>query len=95
MSGFAATFSPTQKKLAFAGAHEREILVVHDPDIERVVMGGITPQGILCDQRTEPLFVIGLNENAILHTRNTSCCLPPGAIVGAGTSSSKRGILPR
>ena len=87
--------SIAQKQLALTGAHERNILIIHDPDIELVIMGGVAPQGILRDQRAEPLLVIGLYENAILHTRNTSRCPPPGAVAGAVTCSSKRGILPR
>ena len=84
-----------QKEVALARAHERKILVIHDSDFKQIIMGGIAPQRVLRDQRTEPLLVIGLYENAILHTRNTSGCPPPGAVAGAVTCSSKRRILPR
>jgi hypothetical protein len=45
----------------------RNVIIVHDPDIELVIVAGIPAQCMLCHDGTEHLLVICLYEYAMIH----------------------------
>jgi hypothetical protein len=56
-----------QERLALLGVEPGKILAVQDHDLEPVGVPAVPTQRVRCDQRTQILLVIGLDEDLVLH----------------------------
>jgi hypothetical protein len=56
-----------KRMMSFALPEYRDVIVVHDMDIELVVVAGIAPPGVFRHDGPQHLLFIGLDEYSVVH----------------------------